>query len=57
MLAGYGSAMVSINFGAGNFRGQQPGMSALHMLLRLTMVKTLTLFPGELKYRSQVTGQ
>ena len=33
-----GSAMVSINFGAGNFGGRQPGTSALRMLLRLTAV-------------------
>ena len=28
-----------LNVGAGNFRGQRPGTSALHMLLRLTAVK------------------
>ena len=34
-----GSAIVSIKFCAGNFRGRRPGTSALRMLLRLTAVK------------------
>ena len=34
-----GSAMVSLKFCVGNFRGRRPGTSALRMLLRLTAVK------------------
>ena len=34
-----GSAMVSVKFWRGNFRGRRPGTSAMRMLLRLTAVK------------------
>ena len=38
-----GSAMVSVKFWRGNFRGRLPGTSALRMLMRLTAVKAQAL--------------